>query len=139
MAAVGNLKTRALRPESQIRPEKVFKTEGFEILTNRIVRLHITRQYCQPEHPVIMNENRLIHESELLLKKHLSSTEEEWGNFSFSLRKCAIIVHLRELMKDRIRAHVETQDLDDEVAEASVKTILEEDFERIFPESWMNG
>jgi hypothetical protein len=139
MAAVTYIKTETQRLENQTRPEKVFKTEAFETLVNRIVRKHITQQYCKPEHPVLVNEAKLIAESAVSLKRHLSATESEWGNFSHSLRKIAIIQHLRALAGECVQAHVETQDLDEDVANKAMETLMEEDFDFIFPKNWMNG
>jgi hypothetical protein len=146
MAAVEHPKTSNLRQEEQAKPERVFGSEQhpvdtFALLVQRVVRKHILLQFNEKNDltPVLETEEMLIAEAVEKVKRHLQATSGEWGNLAFRLRKIAIIRHLRELSQERLRDHMETQDLDEDVARAALETICEDDFERIFPQSWIDG
>ena len=130
---------REQESQKQVQPEKVFGADDFELLVSRTVRRHITQQLCEPNHPVLLSEDTLIEESTFKVVRHLEATESEWNNLAFRLRKIAIVRHLRELAKERLRDHVETQDLDEEIAQRALETIMTLDFESIFPKAWVDG
>jgi hypothetical protein len=140
MPGVGSTKVKAaLREEPQVKPEKVFGAETFELLAQRVVRKHITQQYCEPDHPVLKTEESLIEQSAAKVRQHLVATEAEWQGLAFRLRKITVVKHLRELAKERLRDHVEIQDLDEDVAKNALESIMELDFEQVFPKSWVDG
>jgi hypothetical protein len=140
MPAVGSRTSDSqLRQADQTKPERVFGSNELELLISRVVRRHITQQLCEEDHPVLAKEDKLIRESTAAIKKHLKATEAEWGGISFRLRKIAMVKHLRELAQERVKDHVETQDLDEEIAKTAIETIFADDFERIFPKTWVDG
>ena len=139
MAAVGPTRTSHLREEQQVKPEKVFGTEDFVTLIARVVRRHITQQLCEENHPVLKSEDALIADSRQKVVRHLEATEAEWKGLAFRLRKIVVVRHFRELAQDRLNDHVETQDLDDEIAKTAFETISRLDFEEVFPKSWVDG
>src|SRR5512135_1084065 len=118
MPAVGSRTSDSTLRQEQAKPEKVFESNDFELLVNRVVRRHISQQLLnETDHPVLVKENKLIRESSAAIKKHLKATESEWGGLAYRLRKIAIIRHLRELAQARMRDHIETQDLDEDIAQ----------------------
>ena len=139
MAAVGPIRTAHLRQDQQVKPEKVFGTEDFELLTARVVRRHITQQLCESDHPVLLSEDSLIAASRKKVKRHLEATEAEWKGLAFRLRKIIVVRHLRELAQERLKDHIETQDLDETIARTAFDTILKLDFEEVFPRNWVDG
>ena len=146
MASVEHSKATDHRQEEQAKPERVFGTEdhpvdGFSLLVQRVVRRHILLQFNEKNdlQPVLKTEDMLIAEAVKKVKKHLAATADEWGSLAFRLRKIAIIRHVRELVTERLKDHVETQDLDEDVAQAAFKEICADDFERIFPKSWTDS
>jgi hypothetical protein len=131
---------RTLRQAEQAKPERVFVSNEFELFVNRVVRRHISQQLLEEaDHPVLVKEDKLIRESSSAIKKHLKATENEWGGLAFRLRKISIIKHLRELAQARMKDHVETQDLDEDIAKRALESIHKEDFESLFPKSWVDG
>jgi len=147
MAAAVPSKAPNLRQEEElVKPERVFGShehpvDEFELLIQRVVRRHILQQYNEKGDidSVIASEDALIDESTAKVSQHLQATSNEWNNIAFRLRKIAIIRHLRELAKERLKDHVETQDLDEEIAKTALETIFTVDFEWIFPKSWVDG
>jgi hypothetical protein len=139
VAAAVITKTAHLTEDQQVKPEKVFGTEDFELLINRVVRKHITQQLCEEGHPVLKSEDQLILDARAKVERHLKATENEWKGLAFRLRKIVLVRHFRELAEERLKDHVETQDLDDEIAKTALETIKELDFENVFPRSWVDG
>ncbi len=146
MASVASSSPPTRQEDVLIKPERVFGSEShrvdeFELLIRRVVRLHILQQYNEEGGitTIIDAEKELIQQSADAVLNHLSSTEGEWNGLIFRLRKIAIIRHLRELAKERMKDHVETEDLNEDVAQAALDEIFEEDFEWAFPAAWVDG
>lgn len=139
--------SKTLRQTAElVKPERVFGShehpvDEFELLVQRVVRRHILQQYNEKGDigSVIASEDALIQESTTKVSKHLQATSGEWNNLAFRLRKIAVIRHLRELARERLKDHVETQDLDEDVAKTALDTIFADDFEWIFPKSWVDS
>jgi hypothetical protein len=139
MAAVGPTTRFSHKEEQQVKPEKVFGTEDFGLLINRVVRKHITQQMCEAGHPVLLSENKLILDASSKVRKHLTSTAGEWNGLAFRLRKMALVQHFRELARERLKEHVEKMDLDEDIAKIALDTIMQLDFENVFPKTWVDG
>jgi len=141
MAAVGPTRTSHLREEQQVKPERVFGTDIFELFIRQVCRIHILQQF-NPDGslaPIIETDTRLIAESTEKILAHLGATEAEWKGLAFRLRKIVLVRHFRELAAQRMEEHTDTQDLDEDKAQAALENIMALDFEEVFPKSWVDG
>lgn len=139
MAAVSSSPIVAAPPTSAASLSKqkagrVFATELFELYVGRVVRRAIVSQYVDQGHQVLDDEIRLIAEAEDKLRRHLEERVPEW-NMAWRLAKMVIVHHLRSLARERLEAH----DLDDETRDEALEAVYRDDFERIFPKSWLDS
>lgn len=119
---------------NQHKPVRVFSTDLFDLFVARLVRKGIAEQYVEEGHMVLNDELRLISESQASLRAHLSLTVPEW-NLAWRLAKMVVIHHIRQLAKERLEFH----DVDDDTKEAALESIYREDFECLFPSTWMDS
>lgn len=119
---------------TRCKPIRVFNTELFDLYVARLVRKGIAEQYVDEGHMVLNDEIRLISESQMSLKAHLSRTVPEW-KMAWRLAKMVVIHHVRQLAKERLECH----DIDDDTKEAALESIYRLDFEELFPSSWLDG
>lgn len=119
---------------TQSRPIKVFQTDLFERYVSRLVRRHIAAQFVDSDHQVLVDENRLIAESEKALKGHLAHSVPEW-KMAWRIAKITIVHHIRHLARQRLRTH----EVDDDTREAVLEEIYQDDFEQLFPENWLDS
>jgi len=116
------------------KPERVFQTEIFDIYVARIVRKAIVEQYVEQEHQVLVDELRLIRESMVMVRDHLAATASEW-QLPWRLTKMIVIRHLHELSIQRLELH----EVEDEARNVALRTVMQLDFEEIFPKDWMDS
>lgn len=104
------------------------QTEVLNKFVARIVRRRIAEQYVGSGHPVLVDEDRMIAESEAALMNCL----EKSGPPKSILVKMLLVRHIHRLARQRLML----QDIDDETREIALESIVDDDFERIFPASW---
>lgn len=121
-------------PLQQNRPVRVFQTDLFDRYVGRVVRKHIAEQFVDADHQVLVDEDRLIAESEKSLREHLAQSVPEWKT-AWRLAKVTIVQHIRHLARQRLRLH----EVDDETRDAALEAIFRDDFERLFPASWADA
>lgn len=119
---------------ARCKPGQVFQTDLFETYVARLVRKHVAQQFVDPGHQVLVDEQRLIEESSTGLSAHLSRSVPEW-HMAWRLAKMIVIHHIRQLAEQRLALH----DVDEETRENALESIYREDFDELFPGSWMDS
>ena len=119
---------------SRSKPSRVFQTDLFETYVARLARKHVAQQFVEPDHPVLVDEQRMIDASSASLREHLSESVPEW-RMAWRLAKMIVIHHVRHLAEQRLALH----DVEDDVREQAIESIFKEDFEELFPPTWLDG
>lgn len=116
---------------SSSRNGPVLSSELFETYAGRLARRAVAAQFVAADHQVLLDEERLVAESESMLRSHIESSVPLW-NISRSLAKTIIVSHVRRLILERL----EMKDLDEETMDAAAASIQGDGLDRMFPESW---
>jgi len=105
--------------------------EVFSSLAFKLVRRAVASQFVPDDHPVLMDEDRLIAESVREIREHLSATAASWGP-NVGLAKLAIIECVRSIAIERLEMH----DLDDASRAEARRRVLATDLSPVFPDTF---
>jgi len=111
--------------------QDLLSKEAFSSFASKLVRRAIASQFVPDDHPVLVDEDRLIAESVHEMREYLGATTAAWGP-NMGLAKLAVMGRIRSLALERLGMH----DLDDASAEEASRRILATDLSPVFPESW---
>ena len=88
-------------------------------------------QFVSPDHRVLKDELRMIEEAERELRAHLKATVPAW-NLPHRLPKTVIASRIRVMAKENLAL----QDVEEEVRDTAINSILEENWETLWPKEW---
>lgn len=120
---------------ARYRKDKVFnRTELFETYAERLVRKHIMLQFdVRHGHPVLEEEERLLQESTSKIREYLAKSRVKWS-IPWHTAKVVVVQFVRKACTDRLQEH----DLEEEAEAAVLESIYREDFETLFPLTWVD-
>lgn len=121
---------------ARYRKDRVFsKTELFGTYAERLVRKHVMLQFeVRKGHPVFEEEEGLLRESTSEIREYLSKSKVKWP-IPWHTAKVVVVQFIRKACKDQLQYH----ELEDEDEEAVLESVYREDFEALFPSTWMDS
>jgi len=112
---------------SEYKTGRVLQTELFEIYVARLVRKHIACQFVGTDHPVLIDEQKMVDSAASNIRSYLEHSVPEWKT-SWRMTKLIVIYHIRQMAEQRLALH----DVDDEAREIALEFIYKEDYEELF-------
>jgi hypothetical protein len=119
-------------PLLEYRSNKIFQTELFDVYVARIVRKCIAQQFVSMDHPVLVDEQRMIDSVTSDLRGYLKHSVLEW-KIPQRTAKMVVISHIRLMAEQRLDLH----DFDDnETRDTALELIYKNDYEELFLGIW---
>jgi hypothetical protein len=121
---------------ARYRKDKVFsKTQLFRTYAERLVRKHVMLQFnVQEGHPVLEEEEKLLRESTSEIREYLAKSKVKWS-IPWHTAKVVVVQYVRKACAECLKDH----ELDEDDEEAVLEGIYREDFETLFPSTWVDA